>query len=348
MKISGYSDLSSITLRAGRDIASLLKGVSAGDMVSARIVTREGNIALLDIAGRRLRAEFTGGIPAESTVNLVLAEKGKDFAVFRPAERLIDSGLEHFIRQNFFSFDPSHERGVLSELMRLLGRSGIDLMDINLFLSGIKKDKPKEDRLSDLINRLIGINFPKEALADLVLMASLKLSPGMLSLLAYVMERAGMKPGILHGDDGSEALNGFVEGLLPGDEFFNDILEMLISPDSGNEGYGGFPIPDGEGFSKFRYVTRGNELFMNFSLSALGSMNVFIKSVNRCFTVSIGCDREESVEALEKSSGELRRVMSENGIHETVIGFFSSKKMIDKLRELCVAFHEKSGLDLKI
>ena len=67
------------TIRIANRISSLniFKNIKKGSEVSARVAKRiDDKKAVLEIAGRRVKAEFTGGVPDKNRLYLVLKEKG--------------------------------------------------------------------------------------------------------------------------------------------------------------------------------------------------------------------------------------------------------------------------------
>lgn len=348
MKITGYGDSLSITLRSGRDLGSLLKGISAGDSVKAVIVSREGNIALLDMAGKRIRAEFTAGIPAENVITLILTEKNSESAIFRLVERESGKELQEFLKSNFLFSDKAQGREFIAGLARFLGKGSADLYSINLFLSGYKKDKEKESGITELINRLILRNVPGRMLNDLLLMAALRLPPPLLSALMYLMERNGKKTGIFASDPDSRGLSGAIEELPVEEGLYADILNLITGPGQDSNGYGDFPFPDGEGYARLDYIAQGDSLFLDFSLSALGRISALIRSGNNSVSIIIGSDRDDALKLLEEESRELVRSLNRNGIADATVSFHNTKKMIDKLRILCADSNNKSAFDIKI
>ncbi len=333
-------------MNSGRDIGTLLKGISAGDRVEARIISREGNVALLDIAGKRIRADFTAGIPAGNIVELVLSEKSRSSAVFRLQVSGSASDLPLFLKQYFLAGDKVPDRGMAAELWRLVSANRSDLTEINLFLAGIKKDHLKEKNLSDLINRLKFLKVPGQTLTDISLAAAMKLPAAVFSAILFFMEKTGKKHGFTAGNERIDEILSDIEGL--DDELFTDLLKLLVSPDRDDEGYGGFPFPEDGDFSEFEYVYKNDSFFMTFSLSELGRVSLLIRSESGHSAISIGAENDRAVSMLEAGSDELRSSLRQNGVETRAVSFFNTKKVVDKLHMLCSDFQLKSGIDVKI
>ena len=347
MKITGYSNSLRVTLNSGRDIGALLKGISVGDRVPARIVSREGNIALLDLAGRRIRAEFTGGIPEGNTVDLILSEKGKKSAVFRLPAADSTSRLTEFLKQFFMTGVKTADRAMIAELLRFISGKSTDLGEINIFLAGMKKDQPKEKKFSDLINRLISLNVPEQTLSDLGLMAAMKLPAPLFSAILFLMEKTGRKREFAADNERLDDILRDVEEWCD-DGLFAQLLEFLAGPQMKGEGYGSLPFPGGEEFTGFDFIFKEDMFFMSFSLSALGRISLFIRMEKGRASLSIGAENDRAVAMLEKDYEELAGSLKRSGTEFDAIRFFNTKKVIDKLRVLCSDFQLKSGIDVKI
>ena len=346
MKITGYSDSLRITLNSGRDIGSLLKGVAVGDRVEAKIISRDGNVALLDIAGKRIRADFTAGIPAGSAVELILSEKSRSSAVFRLPTPGNASELPLLLKQYFMAGDKIPDRGMFAELWRLISGGRADLSEINLFLAGIKKDHLKEKNYSELINRLNFLKVPVQTLTDISLIAAMKLPAALFQAVLFFMEKAGKKHGFAAGDERIDDILHDIENL--DDELFSDLLKLLAAPDTDDKGYGKFPVNDEGDFSGFEYIYTEDSFFLTFSLSQLGRISMLIRSEKGHTSISIGAENDRAVEMLEADSQELKKSLEQNGVSTGSVGFFNTKKVVDKLHVLCGDFQLKSGLDVKI
>ncbi len=346
MKITGYGDSLRITSGPGRDIGSLLKGISVGDRVEARIISREGNIALLDIAGKRIRADFTTGIPAGNIVELVLSEKNSTGALFRLPPRADASELPALLKQFFLAGDGVADRGTIAELWRFVSSNRAGLAEINLFLAGIKKDNLKENKISDLINRLKNLKVPLQTLTDISLAAAAKLPAPLFSAILYLMERSGRKQGLTAGDERIDEILGDIEVLDDG--LFTDLLKLLAEPGPDKAGYGRFTLPGENESSGLEYIYRDNTFFITFSLSELGRLGLLIRSEKGHTAISIGAESDRAVEKLEANMDQLKQSLHQNGVATGQITFFNTKKVIDKLYMLCSDFQLISGLDVKI
>lgn len=346
MKITGYGDSLRITSTTGRDIGSLLKGISVGDRVEARIITREGNVALLDITGRRIRAEFTAGIPSGNSVELELSGKNKSSAVFRLHVPGGASELPVFLKQYFMAGDKAPDRETAAGLLRLFSGKGADLTEINLFLAGIKKDHLKEKNFSDLINRLKFLKVPGQTLTDISLAAAIRLPAPVFSGILFLMEKAGRKHGFAAGDERIDEILHDMEALDDG--LFTDLLKLLTEPVPENEGCGRFPVFDDGEHPGVEYVYKNGSFFMTFSLSELGRICLFIRSENGHTAISIGAEDDRPVEMLKMDSDALENLLRQNGAEIRMISFFNTKKVVDKLQMLCRDFQLKRGLDVRI
>ena len=85
MKVFNDRQIFSLSLNRLKDSARVFSDLKVGDRISAGIVPGKGNSAELIVNGRRITAEFTGGVPGGAAVDLVLTEKTPDRIVFRIA-----------------------------------------------------------------------------------------------------------------------------------------------------------------------------------------------------------------------------------------------------------------------
>ena len=76
--------------------SGLFKNLKVGNEISGKIIQRlGGNFAIMDIGGRKIRADFLNGVPSQDNINLVVEEKKGSLIKLRR----IPSGTRQILQQ---------------------------------------------------------------------------------------------------------------------------------------------------------------------------------------------------------------------------------------------------------
>jgi len=75
MKVGDSGKTLSVNLKSSREISDVVRRLKIGDTVAAKIIKSQGNEAVIDINGKRLRADFINGVPDKKVIQLILTDK---------------------------------------------------------------------------------------------------------------------------------------------------------------------------------------------------------------------------------------------------------------------------------
>ena len=192
MKITGNSGIS-VNISAARELGSLLKNINPGDSISASVIRSEGNKALLEIGGRIITAEFTNGVPRDKIIDLVLTAKSPEKIQFALKENEATDKIFRFLSPFSVMHEDEVKKNSLQNLARFINTAKPDLMDINLFLLGLKKDEQKEKNSSSFFNHLLQKGVPFQTLIDLSYLIYSKYNPVLFMSYQYMLTIVGKK-----------------------------------------------------------------------------------------------------------------------------------------------------------
>ncbi len=350
MKISGSASVSeSVSIGSTRDLLSKLAGVKIGDTVSAEIITRKGSEALLDIGGHRIRADFLRGVPEGNHIDLILTEKNgknivfaltagrglfREFSVFTNAVILSDEELNSFSIQN---------------LVRFISSTGPGLFDISLFLLGLKRNGRKARELTDILKNMMDRGAGAGTLSYFSLLTSGRFSSEIVIPYLYFMMLRGKKPDFMD-ENSRSAMDDEIESLLDeiDDGSLISLIDRIVGADENETFSDVVVLPDEDGMSICEYIFHGESCMVNFNLSGLGRICVLIKSLNKKLIVNFFTENQDVLNLMKEKNPLLLNLMEQNGIKKTDIGYYSMKKIVDKIHLWSSDFIIKSGFDVRI
>ena len=140
MKINGSKSLS-INVISTKELGTLFRNIKVGDTISAFIIKNEGNRAVLDIGGKTITAEFTGGVPNKNSIELILTAKTPERIQFSLTDSKGSDPIFKLLSNFFIQHDSDMSKTSLQNFAKFLNSTNAGLIDINLFLMGIKREK---------------------------------------------------------------------------------------------------------------------------------------------------------------------------------------------------------------
>jgi hypothetical protein len=350
MKITGNQGVS-VNISAGRELGSLLKNINPGDLISASVLRSEGNKAMLEIGGRIITAEFTNGVPKDKIIDLVLTAKSSEKIQFALKENETSDRIFKLLSP--FSLTPEDEikKNSLQNLARFINTVKPDLIDINLFLMGLKKDRQKEKNDSSFFNHLLKKGIPFQTLIDIGSLIYSKYNPVLFMFYQYMLAAAGKKAFHSQKEDMAsfeKAMEDFCRILKGDDSDFSVMLDLIFDEYKNRELYGELAFPEEENFSGIEFILKEDSVFLKFDLSSIGGLGIFIKSAKELVLINFLSGKEEALLFLKESEGILKEMLEQNGIKKSVVGYFDSKKIVDKLELWSLDFYTKSDFNVKV
>ncbi len=350
MKITGNSGIS-VNISQVKEIGSLLKNINPGDSISASVIRSEGNKALLDIGGRIITAEFTKGVPLDKNIDLVLTVKTTDRIQFALKENEPADKVFRFISSFSMSGEDDIKKSSLQNFARFINTARPDLTDINMFLLGLKRDEKKEKSGAAFFNSLLQKGVPFQTLIDLSYLIYSKYNPVLFMAYQYILNAAGKKTLHTEEDDSSsfeDALDEFCDILKKDDADFSLMLDLIFDEHKDSEIYGEMAFPEEDAFSRIEYIVKEDSVFLKFDLSSAGELCVFLKSDNERILINFLSGKEEILLFLKENEGLLKTLLGESGVKKSVIGYFDSKKIVDKIELWSLDYYTKSEFNVKV
>ncbi len=340
--------LLSITLKQGKDTASLFNDLRIGERISAKIIKSDGRSAEIEFRGKRIIADFMAGVPSNSSVDLILSERTPERIAFSIAGR---PATDEFIKL-ILSLSVISESGVkeqqLYNLVKFLGNGRIDLLNLNLFLAGITKDRKGGKSSTDIFNSLIKKGVPYNILVDLSFLIAGRAGEVFLAAYYSIMKRDKKGEQDWTEDNIDDKVDSICRSFAEDDEALAELLTLISGEQKQERGYGEIPLPDGDGFSKLVYIVNENAFFFDINFSALGKISASIKSEKYGTIVNIFSDNNDIIAFLKDRIEILKRNLEMVNVKKPVITYYNSRKMIDKLDFLRTDFYIKRDFDVKI
>jgi hypothetical protein len=349
MKISANQGIS-VNISALRETGLLLKNIKPGDTVAAVILRSEGSRASLDIGGRVITAEFTNGVPAEKNIELVLTFKNAEKVQFSLKEGGFEDKIIKYIAPFSVMHDNEPDSNSLRSLARFIFTSKPDLADINLFLAGYKKDKQKDKSGSSFFNNILKKGVPFQTLIDLAYVVYSRYNPVLFAAYRNMLFLTGKKDFNSGKRDLSEFENGMdslFDAMKDDDSDFSLMLDLVSDENKRREKYGELVFPEEESFSTVEYIINGDSVFLRFNLSTAGEVSVLVKTLKDTVLINFLVFKDDVLQFLEQNEKDLRQMLEQNGIKKTIIGYFDSKKVVDKIKLWSIDFHTKYGFNAK-
>jgi hypothetical protein len=346
-----------ITGRTGN--ADPIRELQKGSELTARIVERVGKRdAVLEIGGRRVRAEFVRGLPLSESLVLKLESISRGTYIFKivdqhAAEEFIGRLAELTIFDaGDFSGSPPHA------LAAFLSKQPNGIFELNAFLVGIlaKNEKPN-DRIATVVNRLMSLGLTLDRALDLSMLLSdagvgLKIILSLLALAGQGGGRAGKQPA--KGRDPDE-IAGDIADAIEGiedegrrEEFIVDLVNILagLSREPGVYQRGEIAFHRDGSFHPLRYMGGKKSWVFSIEFSVIGRVDILLKDVGPACHISIFCEKNDVVLSFKESCGPLLDSlgMINANIH---IDFYNMYNSLNKIVEIYSLHPLHSVFDMK-
>ncbi|MBN2159109.1 MAG: hypothetical protein JW807_06920 [Spirochaetes bacterium] len=338
-----------------------LRGIQKGAEIAARIIERiGGKEAVLEIAGRRVNAEFLRGLPAGNTVTLQLEGRQANSYLFKLVDR---PGTDALARQllDLTVFNRNEiQKNLFHNLGAALGKHPAGIFELNALLLGLY---PKEEKKDDDLNRLLGhlrkLGLGAKTIADLSILLSgrsidTNAFRSVLMLLGFDENRAKKWTSGTERDI-EEMVGDIIDEIESLDDVQQkaDIISRLIGilKDHGaNEtGHtsGEFAWSVDEDILPVRYAGREHNWIFSVDFSALGRIDILARETERNYAISIFCDSGEIIAALNQSREQLERGL--RAAHSAVqINFYNTRQAINKMVEIYSYSSLNSVFDIRV
>lgn len=347
MKVGESGKILSVNLKNNRGISEVVKNLKIGQTVSARIIKSQGNEAIIDINGKRLRADFVKGVPDKKVIQLILTDKSSLNVVFK----LADAGSGDPFSKIFPSltlFPKSEIENIsLHSLVKFIASSAPDIFELNLFLLGLKKEDKKESGQDRFYKMLLGKGLSLSSIRYISYVLSAN-TP--LVFISHFINTLGWKKK----DDekektGEEAEKEFLEILEQGgNEIVECAIEVFAKEAWNNPLYSSASVPYEEDFIEFDYIYYNDSFLCTIDLTFLGQIDIIVRDYNKVNEITFFPVKNETELYLNMGKNDLIDLLELNDIKNVVIHVYNRKKMVDKLSLYATDFYHKSGFDVKV
>jgi len=340
--------LQSISVRHGRETSVLFSDLHPGDRITAKIIKSEGNSALLEFRGRSITADFISGVPAGSSVELILSEKTPERIAFSIAGKpLSDEFMKLLLSISILPKSVIDELP-LYNLMKFLGQGKVDLFTLNLFLAGIKKEGREGKSQTELFNFLLkkGISF--NTLSDLSQIFAGRGGAAILAAYYMFAEGGANDLRLLRDANIDKRIDDICRNISEKEGALADILDFLIGGERLEGGYGEIAVPDGDAFSRLRYIRHEGAFFFEMEFSAIGKVSASVKGDKKGTFISIFFDNDDIIDFFRDREDILKNNLELMNVKKPLIMLHNAKKVIDKFGVWRTDFYIKREFDVKV
>ena len=344
--------------RAGT--AELFSGIRKGSEIPAQIIERvSGHEAILEIAGKRIHAEFLKGTPAGTMITLKLDEVKNNSYFFK----LVDQGSNNaFVKQlmamTIFDAD-TIRKNILYGIGGALSKHPAGIFELNALLLGqYPKEGKKEEGLTRLLNQLLKLGINKNAVSDLSFLLS-GISINAKSLRALLLFPGFDKERIRRWTPANakkmmELINSIVseiDSIESNDQkeaIVRQIAAYLKDPyvQTGEYSSGEFACYGDEELYPLRYAGKGDSWIFSVDFSTIGRIEILAKETDSGYALSIFCDRNDVLSALK--NGHKQMMQDLKYLHQNIyINFFNTRQAINKIVEINSYYSLNSVLDIR-
>ncbi len=350
----------SIRIFAKAETIEFLKKLEIGRELQAKVVARPSEKeALLDIMGRRIRAAFPRGVPAEDSLLLKLAGiRGKTFEFRLVSVNDRASILERLLGYSLHDFNGT-EKDIMSRLRLLSGRNITSLFEFNsVLLRLFDKTGDRGGKKAELMNDLLRLGLSSKALSQLAYMnASSPLLNQVILPILFLLQRE-RKPLESWGREQSD-IEGNINKII--DEVDNIVDEgkkteavrallSLLSESlrrSGDFAAGDLAYFDGEKFNPVSFIGGGNSWLFRFFLSGLGELEVLAVQTYGNKIITLFSDNNESLAFLRDSKEKLIKRLRKID-PDIYLQLSSRQKVLSSINEMISELSQNYSIDLRV
>jgi hypothetical protein len=347
MKVGDSGRTLSINLKSSREISDVVKKLKIGDSVAAKIIKSQGNEAVIDINGKRLRADFINGVPDKKIIQLILTDKSSANVVFKLADTGTHDSVSRLLQSFSLLSDSDSGKVSLHSLVKYITSGNPDIFDLNLFLLGLRKGDKKNSGQEKLFHMLMqkGLSLSSLNYINYILSSD---TPFLLimHLLNNFTEKKKNYP---EQKEKEKAEKELLEILEQDDgEITEKIIELFTKRGTGNPDYSEIMFPMEDGFVKIDYIIYNKSFLCTIDLTFLGEIDIIIKDHENLNEIFLFPEKDEAEIMLSENRKALTDLLELNNLKNAVIHVLNRKKMVDKLSLWASDFYTKSGFDVKV
>lgn len=343
----------------------ILKNLKEGSRLSVKIIERiNNNNAFLDIAGKKVNAEFLQGVPDSSKLFLVLDSKVKDTLFFRIADSSYNNNVIQELNE-YAVFNNKDLNKSIYQLRRFLkdGINSIFAFNKSLLrFTGHTENKFNSRSITNLFNLLLSKGANYENLLQIAALINAGKNPAIMHFYNIMAAFLPNKytPEFNDINKTAEEFDQFYDLLIESinDEnkenveenkkAISDIINIIIK-DTGEEKsqYGEIIFFDENKFKICGFIINENNIILSLNLSNLGDIDIIIKQQKTLYLISFFCTNNDSITKLKSGIGELESSISLYDNKKVHISFYNSTKALEKIIELISVIDLNYLIDVK-
>jgi hypothetical protein len=347
MKVGDSGKTLSVNLKGSREISDVVKRLKIGDSVAAKIIKSQGNEAVIDINGKRLRADFINGVPDKKTIQLILTDKSSLNVVFKLADKGSHDSVIRLLPSFSLLSDLESEKLSMHSLVKYITSGSPDLFELNLFLLGLRRGDKKNSGQEKLFHMLMqkGLSLSSFNYINYILSSDTPLP-----VIMYFLNNFTERKKFLAGEkDREEAEKKFLEILEQDDGgIIEKTIEIFLQKRGDDPVYSEFLLPLEDGFIKIDYIIYNKSFLCTIDLTFLGKIDIIIKDQGDVNEIFLFPEKDEAELMLSENQKSLIDLLELNNAKKAVIHVFNRKKIVDKLSLWASDFYTKSGFDVKV
>lgn len=350
-----------ITISGKSGFPDQIKGIPKGEEMTAQIIERLGRReAILEIAGKRIHAEFKKGVPSGNVITLKLDDI-KNNAVFFS---LVETGGKDALVKNLAGmtvFELNQLRStILHGIGGALAKHPAGILELNMLLLGCpRKSEKREEGPAGLLARLVKLGMDKDAVSDLsVIISGMRISSQAFKTLMMIIGFDEEK--IRKWSSGKkEDISGIIDAILkdfatPGsrgdlDSVLLQLLTLLQNTGrelSGYE-YGDAAFYHDDQLTPLQYIGKDTAWLFSVDFSSIGRIEVLARDAKEGYLISVFSGYGEVLEALKQSSDRL--VKNLKRVNKDInINFYNTRAAINKIVEIYSYYSLNSEFDILV
>jgi len=332
---------------------SFLSGLKRGSQVPAIIIGRPGpGVAILDIAGNRIRAEFTKGVPANNNLILKLEGSCSDSYVFKLSGAMKKSDFFlKLLNITVFSVENFSKESIF-EISRYIRSNPAGIYELNSFLLNIyKKEDTPPFKAAEMLNDMYdaGVNISSLQLLNLVFsgLRSKELLP---FLILFGFESKYFDEIFKYKNKMTETMLSDIISLMDNitekdrEVLINRLVDFLVS-DNNDFNKGEISVFEDGSFKPVYYIGNSTSWIISHFFSNIGRLELLFKKNDSSLDITFFSDDTEVIDALEEQAQFLYNTLKPVSDHLNLF-FMNRRTVLDDISKINLQYTINSEFDV--
>jgi hypothetical protein len=149
-------------------------------------------------------------------------------------------------------------------------------------------------------------------------------------------------------DDLKESLKELLKVIQEDDSDFSSMLKIFFDEHMKDKIYGKSAFPEDETFIDFEYLIGEEAVFLKLNFTVIGALEVLIQSQKGAILINFLSGNDDLIDFMKENDNVLKSMLNRNDIKKFNIGYFNSKKIVDKLKIWSLDFYTKSEFNVRV